>query len=47
MRSVRADVRIVDRAQTMLRDAIALFDRIGLPRRARICNAMLAEANTS
>lgn len=47
MRRVRPDLRIVDRAQTMLRDAIALFERIGLPRRARICNAMLTEANTS
>ena len=33
----------VERAQGMLRDAIALFERIGLPRRARICKGLLAE----
>ena len=36
---------VIDRI--LAHGAIALFERIGLPRRARICNAMLAEANTS
>ena len=36
----------VERAQVMLRDAIALFERVGLPRRARICKGMLDDAMT-